>query len=175
MPTPKTRRARNVVRHQAYLHCEDFKRLVEYCAATHTTESAVIRAALHRYWADLSPSDATLIMGRVDRLLRAQQRTQRDLEVLTEAFGIFVKFWFAHTPAVADAARKAAWSMAESRFKHFVDYVSTQFSAGRRFIDDLPRDVVADGRELAELGAAGAPEAPKPSSPDAPPTRTDGH
>lgn len=98
---------------------------------------------------------------------RPDTHTTRFLELLTEAFGVFVKFWFAHTPAVADTARKAAWTMADARFKQFVDYVSTQFGAGRRFVDNLPRDVLADDHELAEIAATGTPEAPKPSSPDA--------
>jgi hypothetical protein len=169
MATPPTRRPRNVVRHQPYLRREDSKRLVAHCAATNTTESAIIREALHRYWAD-APTDATLILGRLDRVQRAQTRAQRDLELLTEAFALFVKFWFAHTPAVAENARQGARVTSEARYKQFVDYVASQFSAGRRFLDDLPRDVVADERELAELAAKGpspqasSSEPPEPSA-----------
>ena len=165
--TPKPRRPLNVVRCQPYLRRDDWKRLADHCAANRTTASAVIREALACYLAPTETEDATMILGRVDRVLRAQTRTQRDLELLTEAFGVFVKFWFAHTPAVADTARKAAWTMADARFKQFVDYVSTQFGAGRRFVDDLPRDVLADDHELAELAGTGTPEPTKPSSPDA--------
>jgi hypothetical protein len=157
MSTRPARRPRNVVRHQPYLRREDSRRLVEHCAATNTTESAVIREALARYWAD-APTDATLVMGRLDRVLRAQARTQRDLELLTETFALFVKFWFAHTPAVAEQNRATARTTAEARYAQFVEYVSSQFSAGRRFLDDLPRDVVADEDELAAMvsTAAGA-------------------
>jgi hypothetical protein len=142
------------VRHHPYLRREESRRLVEYCAAHRTTESAVIREALARYFGD-TPSDATLIMARIDRGLRAQARTQRDLELLTEAFALFVKFWFAHTPAIGEQDRGAARSAAEARYGQFVEYVSRQFSAGRRFLDDLPRDVVADERELAAIAATG--------------------
>jgi hypothetical protein len=152
MAKPPARHTRNHVRHQPYLGPEDSKRLIEYCAATNTTESGVVREALRRYWAD-APTDATLIMGRLDRVQRAQTRTQRDLELLTEAFAVFVKFWFAHTPSVAEGSHKAARTMAEARYKQFVDYVSSQFAAGRRFLEDLPQDMVADESELAELAA----------------------
>jgi hypothetical protein len=155
MSTRPARRPRNVVRHQPYLRREDSRRLVEHCASTNTTESAVIREALARYWAD-APTDATLVMGRLDRVLRAQARTQRDLELLTETFALFVKFWFAHTPAVAEQNRATARTTAEARYAQFVEYVSSQFSAGRRFLDDLPRDVVADENELAAMVATAA-------------------
>jgi hypothetical protein len=52
--------------------------------------------------------------------------------------------WFAHTPAVAEQNRATARTTAEARYAQFVEYVSSQFSAGRRFLDDVPRDVVAD-------------------------------
>ena len=156
MTTPSARRSRNVVRHHPYLRRDDSKRLIAQCAATNTSESAVIREALHRYWGDSPASDAALIMGRLDRVSRAQTRAQRDLELLTEAFAVFVKLWFAHTPAIAEGARQSARTTAEGRYMHFVEFVASQFSAGRRFLEDLPRDVVADEGELAELAAKGA-------------------
>jgi hypothetical protein len=142
-----------MVRHQPYLQREESKRLEAHCAATRTSESAVIREALARYFGD-APRDGELVMRRLDRVLRGQARTQRDLELLTEAFALFVKFWFAHTPAVAEQSRGAARASAEARYGQFVEYVSRQFSAGRRFLDDLPRDLVADERELAAIAAA---------------------
>ena len=151
--TGPSRRPRNVVRHQPYLRAEDSKRLVAHCAATNTTESAVIREALARYWED-APTDASLVMARLDRALRAQARTQRDLELLTETFALFLKVWFAHTPAVAEQHHSTARSSSDARYTRFVEYVSSQFSSGRRFLDDLPREVVADERELAAIAAS---------------------
>src|ERR1019366_3988381 len=107
-------------------------------------------------------------MGRLDRVLRAQARTQRDLELLTETFALFVKFWFAHPPAVAEQNRATARTTAEARYAQFVEYVSGQFSAGRRFLDDLPRDVVADEAELAAMVASAAGAAPEGEPPARP-------
>ncbi len=143
-------------RHQPYLTPDESKRLIDYCAAAKTSETAVIREALSRYFRDES-CDTTLLTGRVDRTLRAQARTQRDLELLSEAFALFVKFWFAHTPAVSAEDRPAAKSSAEARYAQFVEYVSQQFSAGRRFLDDLPRESLADEEELAALARGGPP------------------
>jgi hypothetical protein len=37
---------------------------------------------------------------------------------------------------------------AESRYRQFVEHVSEEFSGGRRFLDDLSREVVANDAEL---------------------------
>lgn len=146
----KPRRASHVVRVQPYLRREDRQLLGEHCAATQTTASAVMRKALHRYLRPVD-TDVTLLAGRVDRTLRVQARTQRDLQLLTETVAVFVKLWLAHTPAVAEPHRAVARASAEARYKQFVDYVSSQFSGGKRFVDDLPQDRVGQERELAEL------------------------
>ncbi len=148
MSSSARRTGRRVMQHQGYLLPEESERLVQYCAALHVSESAVIREALARYVRD-TVDDVTLLMQRADRGLRAQARTQRDLELLSEGFGLFVKFWFAHRPAVSTEDRPAARATAGARHTQFVDDLAQQFSAGRRFLDDLPRESLADDEELA--------------------------
>jgi hypothetical protein len=53
-------------------------------------------------------------MRRLDRLGRALERTQRDEELQTEAFAVFVKIWFAYIPTIPQDSRKAALASAES-------------------------------------------------------------
>src|ERR1700677_4135382 len=81
------------------------QRLAEVCASTNATESAVVEAAL-RHPLD-GTSDRTLLFRRLDRLGRALQRSQRDLDLLSEAFGVFVQLWFAHPPSVDEGENKA--------------------------------------------------------------------
>jgi CRP-like cAMP-binding protein len=126
------------------------KRLSAYCAATGIASSSVIEAALRQYLDETS--DKTLILRLLGRLARAQARTQRDLEVLSEAFAVWVRVWFAHTPRVDDAAELARRT-AESRYARFVEQVAERFSGGERFLDDLPREVLADEVELEKLTA----------------------
>jgi hypothetical protein len=66
-------------------------------------------------------------------------------------------------PSVPADAKPIARSTAESRYKQFVEHVVQQFSGGRRFLDDLPREVVADHVELTAIversvGSAGTPD-----------------
>ncbi len=97
-------------------------------------------------------------MGQIARLRRAWEHTQRDLELQMEAFAIYVKLWFAHTPQIADSAKDYARTTAESRFAEFQEYLVEQYEGGRRFVDDLPREVIADEAELTRM-ASDAPAA----------------
>jgi hypothetical protein len=113
------------------------------------TESAVLREALDRYLE--GTTDAALLLRRFDRLGRALERLDRNLELLTQTFGMFVRLWLAHTPRLAHEARPAALAGAESRYKQFLDRVAERFASGKRFVDDLPQERIADNEELAAI------------------------
>ena len=88
---------------------------------------------------------------RLDRLGRADDRVHRDVELLSASFAVFVRLWFAHTPNLRDEAKPAARSDAESRYRQFMDYVAHEFTGGRRFLDDLPRESIANDAELEAI------------------------
>ena len=134
-----------------YLGPEIYRRFVQHCRGKGETESAVVEAAVRQYLDAVS--DHTLVLRRLDRLGRADERTQRDLELLSWAFGLFMQFWFAHTPTIPADARSAARRNAASRYKQFVEHLATEFGRGRRFIDDLPKELLANDRELDAIAA----------------------
>jgi predicted transcriptional regulator len=133
-------------------------RVDRFCTAMGLSESALVKSALGQYLDETK--DATLLLRRLDRLGRAEARTQRDLEVLSQAFGVFVRLWLAHTPTVAAEAKPGARVNAENRYGRFTQHVADQFSAGRRFLDDLPREVVAEEAELDMIvdNSSGSPD-----------------
>ena len=98
-------------------------------------------------------SDMTLVLRRLDRLGRADDRVHRDVELLSASFAVFVRLWFAHTPSLREEAKPAAREDAESRYQQFKDYVAQEFTGGRRFLDDLPREAIADDSELTAIVA----------------------
>lgn len=77
-----------------------------------------------------------------------------------------MKIWFAHAPRIDDNAKEFARRTAEARYLRFVEHVAEQFSGGQRFLDDLPREVLADDVELSNLPAdpPAAPASPGLSS-----------
>jgi hypothetical protein len=129
-------------------------RLAGFCAASGIAECTVIAAGVEQYLD--GTSDSTLVLRRLDRLGRAIARTHRDQELLAEAFSVFIQLWFAHTPSVADEDKAEARATAESRYKQFVEHVMGQFSGGRRFLDDLPKELVANDMELDAILAKAA-------------------
>jgi hypothetical protein len=132
-------------------------RLAGFCAASGLSESAVISSGVEQYLD--GTSDLTLLLRRLDRFDRALARTHRDQELFMQVFAVFVRLWFAHTPAVAEEDKPEARAKAEARYQRFVEHVSEQFAGGRRFLDDLPKELVSDDRELdAALAKAGRPE-----------------
>jgi hypothetical protein len=145
---------RGRVRLQSYVDPATADRVDRFCAAMGMSESALVKSALDQYLA--GTSDAALVLRRLDRLGRAVERNQRDLELLSEAFAVYTRLWFAHTPSVPDDAKRGARISAESRYQQFVQHVVEQFSGGRRFLDDLPRESIADEQELDTLAKKGA-------------------
>jgi len=141
---------RGRVRLLPYVPAELGERLVQVCASSGVTESAVVEAALRQYLD--GTSDRTLLFRRLDRLGRAVERDHRDLELLTETFAVFMRLWFAHTPSIPEDGKHAARMTAESRYRQFVQHVAEHFSGGRRFLDDLPREVLSDDAEIDRAG-----------------------
>ena len=137
------------VRLQPYVDAPLARQLAAYSAATGETTSLVVQTALRQYLD--RTSDRVLLLRQIDRLRRACERHQRDLEIHMEAFAIYVKLWFAHTPQIHDKSKDYARETAESRFAQFQEYVIEQFQGGRRFVDDLPREVLADDAELSRM------------------------
>jgi len=139
------------VRLHPYVEQALANRLSAHCAATGIPSSSVVEAALRQYLD--GTSDRTLILRLLNRLSRAEARTQRDLELLSEAFGVWVRVWFAHTPPMEGAAKELARRTAESRFAQFVEHVVERFSGEKRFLDVLPREVLADEVELEKIAS----------------------
>jgi hypothetical protein len=79
--------------------------------------------------------------GRARLFARVQAAIGQQLEAFCGAAGV--------TESAAPDAKAAARLTAESRYQQFVEHVGEQFFGGKRFFDDLPREILADGDELA--------------------------
>lgn len=150
--TRATHRGR--VRLQSYVDPAFADRVSRYCLAMGVSESAIVKSSLEQYLD--GTGDATLLLRRLDRLGRAMARQERDLQILSHAFGVFTRLWLAHTPRVPDDAKRGARIDAESRYRQFVQHVAEEFSGGRRFLDDLPHELVANDGELDAIANSSA-------------------
>lgn len=126
------------------------ERLSTHCAAGATNENAVVTAALYQYFENAN--DKELLLRRLDRLDQAAGQLLRGLDLQSEAFAVFIKIWFAHTPSIGADGRRAALAVSETRYRQFVEYVAARMASGMRFALDLPPERVAsDGQKTPTL------------------------
>jgi hypothetical protein len=161
-PLPKVRRARVYPRLDLELH----RRLKEYCAQKGITVREGIEEAVARYLDGSSPDHEANVFGQLQKIALAleadrgeREQAHRDthlaVEVLSEAFGRFVRLWmYAHAAAFQVSATQEA---AESFYRGFAAKVAAYFRDGHRLIHDLP-DVADDASRRAER-SAGRPNA----------------
>lgn len=132
---------------QPYIPDTLFKRFSSYCAANGASQSSVVEAALTEFLDD--SKDYNLLIRRLDRNQRSLTRLDRDFSMFSEAFGVFMRIYFAHTPGVADDEKDSARDYSMKQYNGFVDHVARLLSKGHRFIDDLVQDPIANTEELA--------------------------
>jgi hypothetical protein len=143
------------VRLQPYVPPELAQRLSAFCTASRASESAVVQAALGQYLDQTG--DTTLLLRRLDRLGRAAARTQRDLELLSQAFALWLRLWFLQHPSMLHDAKPLARTNAETFYRQFVERLAQLFGGGKRFLDDLPREFLGDEAELSAIAQDGSP------------------
>jgi hypothetical protein len=138
MAKTKVRRVRVCARLSVQLR----DKLARYCAASGISERTVIEDALQKHLGN--ESDTDLLLRRFDHVGRDMARHHRDLELLSEAFGRYMRLWFvAHAPSAGEAGKAAARAAGEVPYKQFAQHLGTQFKQGHRFLDDLPAEVFA--------------------------------
>jgi hypothetical protein len=139
MAKTKVRRVRISTRLSVELRAQ----LTKYCAASGISERTVIEDALSKH---LHNDDNTaLIVRRLDKIDRELAHARRDLELLSEAFGRYMRLWFmAHAPNAAEAGRAAARGGGETRYRQFAQHLGAQFKQGHRFVDDVPVEAFGD-------------------------------
>jgi hypothetical protein len=144
---PKVRRIRIYTRLSDGLR----KRLAEYGAAVGRSERAIIEEAVSQYLA--GNRNASSVSTPIDRLAQAIDHDQRrrdvqhrELELLSEAFGQFLKLWTAvhatafqkpDSPSATEALRQQR-AAGEALYKRVASTIAERFINGHRFVHDMP-------------------------------------
>ena len=123
------------------------KRLAFYASHKNATQSSVVESALVRYL-DEEVTDRAWILRRLDRIEANAANQTRNTELLSQAFGVFVQLWFAHTPRLADDAKAGAEQSAARRYSQFIEHVSTEVASGRSFAGEKISDDDNDDTDL---------------------------
>jgi predicted DNA-binding protein len=140
-----------------YVVPEIAHRLAAYCGAKGVTESAAVQAAIEQYL-DAGEKDNALILRRLDQLCRPSARHQRDLEVASEAFALFVRDWYGHARQLTPEERDAGLRLAGKRYQAFLDALADILSRpSPRLVSDAVRNPPPTG---TGIDVAPAPPAP---------------
>jgi hypothetical protein len=113
------------------------KRLRDFAKGKGASHGSVVQDALTAYFD--GSSDSAVVLRRLDRLYRYFARVQRDVNVLAEAFSVYVQVWLAHTPRIEEPDRAKAESTALARFEQFAEHVATRVGSGKWMLDELAR------------------------------------
>ena len=150
---PKVRRVRVYTRLSHALR----RRLNEYCAAAGRSERAVFEEAVAKYLAGQTGDGAARtpierLMEAMDHESQPRERLHHDLEILSEAFGRFLRLWMVvHASTLQGNAEVVAQQrvVGEGLFRRFAAAVSTHFGKGHRFPHDFSKAEGHDGTHTA--------------------------
>ena len=152
--TLKATRKPQRVRVYPRLSLEIRNRLSEYGARKGLTERDLIEEAIRQYLD--GTSDGAKVLGQLERLAlaidaererreSAHREVHRAIEVLSEAFGRFVRLWmFVHAATFKVSATQEA---ADTLYEKFAAKVAEYFRRGHRIVHDLPN---VDDKKPAE-------------------------
>jgi hypothetical protein len=114
-------------RHEFYLDTEVSERLATMAARPGSSKTAIMTAGT-----ELDER----FRARLDKLSVQLGRLERDQQIVAEALAVLARFQFSVT-APLSASDQAARSVAQERFKAFVERISRRVSSGRSLIEDV--------------------------------------
>jgi hypothetical protein len=120
---------RERIRIQPYVSRDLRRKLRAWSSAQNVTESAVTEAALTEYLDD-GRVDEDVISRRLDLVSQAVARRQNDVDLLSDAFGRYVRHVF------LEAVYKTG-ADAEAKYESFLRGVLDESGVGGRFIRDV--------------------------------------
>jgi hypothetical protein len=135
--------------------------------------SKIVDRALDRFLAgDGSQGSDTSLQRRLDNMSKQQARTERNIVVLLETLGLFVRYYLTVTPPLPKSEQDPARSLGNQRFEVFVAQIGKRLAAGQSTVRDVMERVAANdpdlfARDLDEQSPDGFvihQHAPKPNS-----------
>lgn len=126
-------------RHHLYLDDELTDRLEQLAARPGASKSAIVADALKARFArgaaiEIDP----VIKARLDRTTRSLSRIERDLQIVLESLGLFIRYQLTVIPPLPEADQAAARALGQERFQHFIDQVGRRLASAK----SLTREVL---------------------------------
>lgn len=117
-------------------------KLADYAIRKRVPQALIVEAALTSH---LSPDGAdrleAALARRLDRMTRQMEVIESHLAISNEALAMFVRFWLTSTPPLPDTMLAAAQTKGRERYDGFVEALGRRLARGRKFSDEIVRDI----------------------------------
>ena len=101
----------------------------------------LVNEALEQYFdLDSAKTREAILLKRIDQVDRKIEQLNSNLNVLSEAFSVYLKTYFARLPEIPKEQSKAAFSRANDLFMQFLQQVYQSSVAGNSLFNDLPKE-----------------------------------
>ena len=132
------------VRLSVYLEPAILARLEAYADRRGKPKSLLAEAAIASYTSpDANERLEAALSRRLDRLVRQNERLERNLSIAIELNALFVRFWLNTAPVLPENARTAAETRGAERYQQFMEVLGRRLSRGRGVADEVSNDVLA--------------------------------
>jgi hypothetical protein len=111
--------------------------------------SKIVDRALDRFLAgEGSQGNDGLMQRRLDVMSKQQERTERNIAILLETMGLFVRYYLTVTPPLPKSEQDPARSLGNQRFEVFVGQIGKRLATGQSTVRDVMERVAANDPDL---------------------------
>ena len=148
-----------------YLSDSVADRLAIACKRPGANKSKLVDRALDRFLAsdDSKGSDATLLR-RFDLMTKQSAKSDRNIVVILETLGLFVRYYLTITPPLPKSEQDPARGLGNQRFEFFVTQIGKRLATGQSVVRDVMERLAANDPDLFSRDIDEFSLAPKQSS-----------
>lgn len=126
-------------KHTFRLSPEIAGQLAELAIRRRASQAEIVEAALASFLSpDASERMEAAVTRRLDRLARQNEKLEFQIEVVSEALALFVRFWLTANPPLPANALAAAQAQGKERYEGFVEALARRIETGKRFMSEIP-------------------------------------
>ena len=119
------------------------------CKRPGANKSKLVDRALDRFLASDggNGSDATLLR-RFDLMTKQSAKSDRNIAVILETLGLFVRYYLTITPPLPKSEQEPARGLGNQRFEFFVTQIGKRLATGQSVVRDVMERVAANDPDL---------------------------
>jgi len=125
----------------------------ELAAIKKITKAAVVETAVMSL---ISPDHhdrrEAAMSRRLDRLIRQNDRLERNQAITSEALTLFIRSWLTSSHAIPPEALAAAQAKGRERYENFIEALAQRLHQGKSLAKEIPEDVFPENPHPSSQG-----------------------